>query len=122
MANPVIHFEILGRDGAKLIEFYRALFDWPLEQLQLPGWPTYGLMEEPESGIGGAVGSAGAAPDGGVLLYVQVDDLHDYIKRATDIGATVALPVTEVAGTKLAVAWLRDPQGNVVGLVKRHEH
>lgn len=99
----------------------RGLFEWPLEQLHLPGWPTYGLMEHPESGIGGAVGSADAAPDGGVLLYVEVDDLHTYIERATDMGATVALPATEVAGTELAVAWLRDPQGNVVGLVKRGE-
>lgn len=122
MANPVIHFEILGRDGASLIEFYRTLFGWSLDEMRLPGWPHYGLMEEPDAGIGGAVGSADAAPSGGVVLYVEVDDLHAYVERATAMGATVALPITEVAGTKLAVAWLQDPQGNVIGLVKTGDH
>jgi hypothetical protein len=31
------------------------------------------------------------------------------------------MPVTNVAGTKLTVAWIRDPQGNLLGLVNRRE-
>ncbi len=28
MSNPVVHFEILGRDQKLLEEFYKAVFDW----------------------------------------------------------------------------------------------
>jgi uncharacterized protein len=120
MANPVVHFEILGSDGAKLIDFYRAVFGWPLEDTPLPGWPTYGIMEA-DQGIGGAVGTSDAAPEGGVLVYVEVDDIEAYVGRALNSGATIAMPVTNVASTKLAVAWIRDPQGNLLGLVNRRE-
>lgn len=52
MDNPVVHFEILGSDGTKLIDFYRAVFGWPLQDNPLPGWPSYAIME-PARGIGG---------------------------------------------------------------------
>jgi predicted enzyme related to lactoylglutathione lyase len=28
MDNPVVHFEILGSDGIKLIDFYRGVFEY----------------------------------------------------------------------------------------------
>jgi uncharacterized protein len=122
MDNPVVHFEILGSDGPELIGFYRSLFGWPLRDTPLPGWPSYAIMEPPAEGIGGAVGTADAAPNGAVVVYVEVDDLDETMSRAQTMGATVALPVTSVAGTGLSVAWLRDPQGNLIGLVNRSEH
>jgi predicted enzyme related to lactoylglutathione lyase len=118
MTNQVVHFEILGSDGAKLIDFYREVFGWPLTDSPLPGWPKYGIMEA-DQGIGGAVGASDAAPDGGVLVYVEVDDLGSYLDRAVNGGATIAMPATSVAGTTLTVAWIRDPQGNLLGLVNR---
>jgi uncharacterized protein len=121
MDNPVVHFEILGTDGSPLIEFYRDVFGWPLQNNPLPGWPSYAIMQ-PDEGIGGAVGSADAAPNGAVVVYVEVDDLDQTLHRAVERGASVALPVTSVGGTSLSVAWLRDPQGNLIGLVRRSEH
>jgi predicted enzyme related to lactoylglutathione lyase len=117
MKNPEVHFEILGHDGAELINFYRELFEWRIEDNSLPGWPHYGFMES-DDGIGGAVGSADAVPGPAVLVYVEVDDPDSYLLRATAMGATVALPVTEVPGAEVTIAWLRDPQGNLLGLVK----
>jgi len=120
MKNPVVHFEILGADGDGLIDFYRDVFEWPLEHEQLPGWPHYGFLSA-DRGINGAVGAADAAPEGAVLVYVEVDDPKAYIERATTMGATVVLPVTDIPGTRVTVAWLRDPQGNLFGLVKGDE-
>jgi len=119
MENPVVHFEILGSDGPQLIDFYRGLFGWPLQDTPLPGWPSYAIMEPPAEGIGGAVGTSDAAPNGAVVVYADVDDIDQTLSRAVSMGATVALPVTSVGGTGLSVAWLRDPQGNLIGLVKR---
>jgi predicted enzyme related to lactoylglutathione lyase len=61
MDNPVVHFEILGSDGLKLIDFYRGVFGWPLQDNPLPGWPSYANMQ-PAQGIGRAVGAAADAP------------------------------------------------------------
>ena len=30
MPNPIVYFEITGKDKAVLEDFYRALFDWQL--------------------------------------------------------------------------------------------
>lgn len=31
MADRVMHFEVHGRDGKRLREFYAALFDWKVD-------------------------------------------------------------------------------------------
>jgi hypothetical protein len=31
MPNPVTHFEIVGKDGKKLQEFYASLFGWAVD-------------------------------------------------------------------------------------------
>lgn len=117
VGNPVVHFEILGPDGPALIEFYRELFGWQLQVSQLPGWPHYGLLRPSGTGIGGAVGTADATDRPAVV----VDDPQAYLDRAQELGATVVMPTTHVAEAEVTVAWLQDPQGNVVGVVKNHE-
>jgi predicted enzyme related to lactoylglutathione lyase len=36
MPNPVVHFEVLGKDAQALADFYRDTFNWQLE----PVMPT----------------------------------------------------------------------------------
>lgn len=120
--NPVVHFEILGPNGPGLIDFYRRLFGWELHEGQLTGWPHYGLLRSHgEGGIGGAIGTADAAKGPTVVIYIEVDEPQAYLERAQALGATVMMPVTHVAEAEVTVAWLRDPQGNVVGVVKNDE-
>ncbi|MDQ1545431.1 MAG: uncharacterized protein QOH69_335 [Actinomycetota bacterium] len=44
MGNPVVHFEISGRDPKRLREYYSQLFDWefdtdsPRRAIRLGGW------------------------------------------------------------------------------------
>jgi uncharacterized protein len=118
--NPIVHFEILGPDGPALIDFYRRLFGWDLHDGQLPGWPHYGLLRA-DRGIGGAIGTADTTDGPTVLVYVEVDDPQAYVDRAQALGASVILPVTHIAEAEVTVAWLKDPQGNVVGVVQSHE-
>ena len=37
MPNPVVHFEIVGRDGDRLMQFYRDVFDWEIDVNQEMG-------------------------------------------------------------------------------------
>jgi len=120
VSNPVVHFEILGPDGSALTEFYRGLFGWQLHEGELPGWPHYALLRS-ETGIGGAIGTADAIDGPAVIVYVEVEEPAVYVQRALQLGATLVMPVTHVAAAEVTVAWIRDPQGNTIGVMKNHE-
>jgi predicted enzyme related to lactoylglutathione lyase len=72
MANPVVHFEVVGKDATKLKKFYGEAFGWQLEDV-MEG--SYYMANT--GGEGDIPGGIGASPDGGsghVMFYVQVDD------------------------------------------------
>ena len=111
--NPVVHFELFAKDAPALGAFYAELFGWNLQDL-----PDirYVLIDT----------GAGAGISGGILsvadgwrqpmFYVSVDDLQpalDRVERAG--GATTLPPITEV----VSFAQFSDPEGHVVGLLKR---
>jgi predicted enzyme related to lactoylglutathione lyase len=50
MAAPVVHFEILGRNGPALQRFYRDLFDW-----KIPDMVTFALFTDPDGNLIGLV-------------------------------------------------------------------
>jgi uncharacterized protein len=112
MPNPVVHFEVLGRDADNLKRFFKDTFEWEMESVM----PTYAMVR-PGEGIAGGVG---AAPDGGpghVTFYVEVDDLQAALdKVAANGGSTVAPPMDVPGGPSIAL--FADPEGHVVGLVK----
>lgn len=33
MGRPIVHFEIMGKDGGKLSDFYKRAFDWEIQQV-----------------------------------------------------------------------------------------
>lgn len=53
MPNPVVHFEIFGKDAARTQQFYRDLFGWTVNA---DNPMNYALVEAEERGIGGGVG------------------------------------------------------------------
>ena len=112
MANPVVHFEIMGTDAAKTQAWYGELFDWTINADNEFG---YGLVEKQEGGIGGGVG---ANPQGRpmVAVYVQTPDPQATLDKAVSMGATELMGVTELP--MVTMAMFADPDGNVVGLVK----
>jgi len=113
MANPVVHFEVAGKDAAALQQFYASLFGWTIDANNPM---NYGMVAAAEGGIGGGVGPT---PDGEKHLtwYVQVDDLQAALDKAGQLGGTTVMPPMDVPGGP-SVAQFSDPEGNVVGLVK----
>jgi len=117
MPNPVVHFEILGKDAKKTQAFYGNLFGWTINS---DNPIQYGLVD---TGVEGAIGGGiGAAEDGKptVRFYVEVDDLQAYLKKAQQLGGTTVMPPTEIPNM-VTFAMFADPQGNVVGLVKAEQ-
>ena len=115
MGSPIVHFEFIGKDAAKLRDFYMQLFDWKIGELT-PEMGNYGLIDKESSGIAGGVGqSDDGQPRSSV--YAQVPDLQATLDKAVAMGGTVVMPPTEIPGGPW-LALFADPAGNVVGLTK----
>jgi uncharacterized protein len=115
MANPVVHFEVVGdaEDPAAVAQFYTGLFGWQTSVYS--GENPYIIIDTGSAeGINGGI----AAVPGKMLVtvYVAVDDMQATLDKAEELGGKKVMPVTEVSDS-LSIAQLSDPQGNILGLV-----
>jgi uncharacterized protein len=114
MANPVVHFEVLGKDAGALQAFYGQVFDWELN----PVMPTYAMVSTGvEGGIAGGVGAPPDGSDGHVTFYVEVDDLASALEQIESAGGRTVQPPMDVPNGP-SIALFADPEGHVIGLVK----
>jgi predicted enzyme related to lactoylglutathione lyase len=116
MTHPVVWFEVLGEDGAKLQRFYAELFSWKIDANNPM---KYGMVEtgEPKKGIPGGVGNTYAGLKSGVTFYVRSQDVAKTLAAAEKLGGKVLLPRKELpAGPPIGV--FQDPEGHVIGLVE----
>lgn len=112
MTQPVVHFEVHGKDGKKLQEFYGKLFDWNIDTSNPMG---YGMVAGGEGGIGGGITESPAAPM--VTFYVNVPDVAAALKKAESLGGKTVMPAMTVPGGP-EIAQFSDPEGNVIGVSK----
>lgn len=112
MANPVVHFEILGKEHKKLQAFYSDLFGWKVDASNPE---EYGLVEAAEGGIGGGIGPTNLLA-GHLTFYISVPDIEAALKDVVSKGGRVMSQPVESMGVKHAL--FADPEGNVVGLVQ----
>lgn len=113
MGQPVVHFEVNGRDGAALQRFFAQLFDW---RIDANNPMAYGIVDTgSERGIQGGIGQT---PDGqtSVTFYVEVDDPDAYLQRVEELGGKTLMPASEVPGGPV-IAQFSTPEGHVIGLV-----
>lgn len=116
MAAPVVHFEIMGKDGKSLQDFYGKLFDWKVNADNEMG---YGLVEAAgEGSIGGGIASTQEGQPGYVTVYAAVPDITATLKKVAELGGTTVVERT-VIPDMVTFALFSDPQGNIVGLVEQ---
>ncbi|MFJ7218452.1 VOC family protein [Amycolatopsis sp. NPDC098790] len=118
MGNPVVHFEIIGTDPARLREYYGELFGWEYDtsgpvSAEVSEAGNYGFVET--DGIPGGVGG-GAAYESHVVFYVGVPDVEAALADAERLGGTRRMGPDRAPGRDLVVAHFTDPQGNLIGL------
>lgn len=114
MGNPVVHFEIVSRDGGKLQSFYSEAFGWKIEADNRMG---YGMVHAEGEGIGGGIANAPDGYPGHLTFYIQADDLDGTLARIEELGGETVMPPDSV-GDGTVIAQFKDPAGNMVGLVK----
>ena len=123
MGQPVVHFEVIGKDSQGLQSFYSDLFGW---EIDANNPMNYGIVQREGNttsdgiGIGGGVGPAQEGSDGWVTFYVATEDVEGSLKKAEELGGKRVMGPMEVPeGPELGL--FNDPEGHLVGVVKMPE-
>ena len=117
MANPVVHFEITGKDGDKTKKFFTDLFGWTIDSNNPM---NYGLTDPGENavgrGIAGGIAEAMGGQEGHVTIYVEVDDVEAALAKAEQLGGRRMFgPETIMEG--LTIGLFADPDGRPIGVL-----
>ena len=120
MGQPVVHFEIIGKDGAKLQSYYSELFGWEIDADNEMGYgliPREGNTSDDGIGIGGGVGGGPEGYDGHVTFYIEVPDVEAALAKAESLGGTRVMG-PETIMESIVLGQFTDPEGHLVGVVK----
>src|ERR1700722_19133988 len=94
MSQPVVHFEVAGKDPERLRQFFGELFDWTFDvpspvAKEVSEPDGYGFVElittEDRTGIRGGIGG-GADYESHAFFYVGVPSVGEALHRAEELG------------------------------------
>lgn len=115
MGNPVVHWELMSKDPARVADFYANIFGWKVDHRPEL---NYRIVDTgAEAGINGGI----VKPDregpwpGNMLCYIAVDDLAAYRRRVSAAGGTICVEEQEVPGMG-TFCLFTDPDGRMMGL------
>jgi len=120
MGQPVVHFEIIGKDGDRLRQYYSELFGWEIDSNNPM---QYGIVQREGNvgadgvGIGGGIGVGPEGYDGHVTVYVQVSDVEAALAQAESLGGTRMMGPDEVM-EGLVIGLFTDPEGHTIGVMQ----
>ena len=121
MGQPVVHFEVIGKDGERLQKYYAELFGWEIDAGNPMGYgtvPREGNTTADGIGIGGGVGNGPEGYEGHVTFYVQVPDVGAALAKAEELGGKPVFGPDKVPGMDLTLGQFSDPEGQMIGLVE----
>jgi uncharacterized protein len=119
MGQPVVHFEVIGKDVQKLHGFYSEVFGWKFDTSNPM---NYGVVARDDNlspegiGIGGGVGQGPEGYDGHVTFYIGVPDVEAALAKAESLGG-VRMMGPEKVMDGLEVGLFQDPEGHLIGVV-----
>ena len=113
MPNPVVHFEVTGKDAKKLQTFYQKAFGWMLQD----AGNDYALANTgDDQRIAGGIGKAQLG-EGCATFYVGVPDIEAAFRTIESLGGRKVAGPYDVPGGP-TIAFFTDPEEHVIGLVK----
>jgi predicted enzyme related to lactoylglutathione lyase len=102
------YLQIPARDLMESAGFYEQIFGWKIER-PYPSFEAPGL-------IGQWVIDRAPAAEGGLLVWINVDRIDDVVESVRARGCEVPEPPSRDGPRWLAT--IRDPAGNVLGIVQ----
>lgn len=121
-ATPITHFAINADDLPRARDFYEAVFGWEFSEWGPPGFlqietgsrddfaRVQGALQERRELVEGT-------PTVGFECTVAVDDVQAVVEAAVANGGRVLLEPTAIPDVG-ELAFVRDPEGNVVGAMR----
>ena len=106
----------MTQNPKRAIEFYTQLFGYgtqvfPIEQ------GTYTVLIHKGQQAAGIIEARQADMPSAWTPYFQVADANATLEKATSLGATALMPVTESPGVGW-FSWITDPQGAVIAFIQ----
>jgi predicted enzyme related to lactoylglutathione lyase len=114
--------ELNTRDTDAARVFYTSVLGWDARDFDMGGSSTYVTWHRSgeERGIGGMMDITGRVPDevpANWLVYFAVDDTDATVAKATELGASVAVPPMDIPDVgRFAV--MTDPHGAAFAVIK----
>jgi predicted enzyme related to lactoylglutathione lyase len=119
MGQPVVHFEVIGRDAEALQSYYSELFGWEIDAdnpMKYGSVGREGNTNDDGVGIGGGVGPGPEGYAGHVTFYVEVPDVEAALAKAEGLGGTRVMG-PETLMDSLVLGMFNDPEGHLIGVV-----
>jgi len=120
MGQPVVHFEVIGKDGEKLQRYYSDLFGWEIDAANEMNYGTVqrdGNTRADGAGIGGGVGAGPEGYAGHVTFYVEVPDVEAALAKAESLGGTRIMGPDTIMD-QIELGQFADPEGHMIGVVR----
>ncbi len=124
MGQPVVHFEVIGKDPEKLRSYYGDLFGWEFntsspvsKAVSQPG--NYGFVDRNTTSDGvGIPGGVGGGKDynGYSIFYVGVPDVEAALQKAERLGGTRLMGPEKNLEGGVVVGHFTDPEGHLIGV------
>jgi len=115
MGQPVMQWQIVSKNPEALTDFYTTVFGW---KVNANNALNYRMIDTGAGrGINGGIWPAPPEAHGFVQLFIEVDDVPAFVKKASAQGAKVLIPPQKLPdGGEMAI--LHDPEGIPFGLCK----
>lgn len=107
--NRIDYFEIGTPTPEAAREFYGGLFGWEIGPPSAPA--NYAMVDE---GNGGLWDTSAIGAESWAVFYVHVPDVAAALEKAQELGATVAIPLTD--NGQIVFTHVVDPLGNRFGI------
>ncbi len=120
MGQPVVHFEVIGKDGEALQHYYSELFGWEIDG---DNPMNYGMVAREGNvnsegvGIGGGIGGGPEGYEGHVMFYIEVPDVEAALAKAESLGGTRVMG-PETIMDQVELGHVKDPEGHTIGVVR----
>jgi uncharacterized protein len=119
--NKVVHFEVPYDDKEKCQGFYEKVFGWQFQNIPEMNYTIAHTVEVDEKQMPKESG----AINGGMfkraedlkapVITIKVDDINETLEKIEETGGEIVREKSDV-GDMGYIAYLKDTEGNVVGL------
>jgi predicted enzyme related to lactoylglutathione lyase len=116
--------ELVTTNPDAAVAFYTKVFGWQGKPMDMGPGGTYTLLQRPgvktakgdQMSAGGVMKAPAGVPHSFWLPYVGVDDTDSISERAARLGATLAVPPTDIPNVGRFACWM-DPQGASIAVL-----